>query len=280
MITVSPWSLMFKYHGILQNRDRAVSQWSRDGMFYCRLAKRLFAPKMISALTCPIRKQAWVLDNECFDYRPCRTSGGLATRGGEWFSRCESSLFGELYLRCPQDAELPAIIHVDIRASWFPARCAVNWLDGGTTYQKLPHRAPEGEASIWETLRYDETVFTDQHRRDFPEAFVEYTAPPRPDTATSSVVTDPPKRETKSLRLVKLRRRKSYPSQKRWGKRKLLSRKKKWNLANQRMNGGHGAGMQMTGINPATGPNPHATVDSRALSLRHRLKTRTQWPSL
>ena len=60
---------MFKYRGILQNRDRAVSRGSRDGVFYCRSAMRPFAPKMILALMCPIRRQAWVLDNECFDYR-------------------------------------------------------------------------------------------------------------------------------------------------------------------------------------------------------------------
>ena len=106
------------------------------------------------------------------------------------------SLFGELYLHCPQDAELPGISHVNIRVSWYPAHGTVHWLDGGATYRKLPHRAPEAEPSICRSLRYDATVFTDQHRRDFPEAFVEYPAPPRPDDATSPVVTGPSKNDT------------------------------------------------------------------------------------
>ena len=38
---------MFKYHGILENRDRKASRSSRDRIFYASLAMRPFAPKMI-----------------------------------------------------------------------------------------------------------------------------------------------------------------------------------------------------------------------------------------
>ena len=80
---------------------------------------RPFNPKMVAAMSCPRREIAWVLNNHSFDYRPANNSGALDTREGKWYSRCETSLAGDLHLRCPRDAEIPGTIRAHERASWF-----------------------------------------------------------------------------------------------------------------------------------------------------------------
>ena len=157
-----------------------------------KLVMRPFSPTIVAALSCPRAKQAWVLSNDCFDYRSASNSEALNTRDGQWFSRCETSFTGDLALRSPQDVELPDMLRVNMRASWYPAHCTITWLDGGATFRKLPHRAPEGEPSRWETITYDDTVFTTAHRLLYPEAFFIVPAPTRPSpTETSPPVTEP-----------------------------------------------------------------------------------------
>ena len=73
---------------------------------------------MVAALTCPIRKQEWALNNDCFGYRSSRHIGALNPRDGEWYSRCDSALLGDLFLHCRQGSDLPDSIHARIRASW------------------------------------------------------------------------------------------------------------------------------------------------------------------
>ena len=124
---------MFGYRGTPDNRDRSVAQALPGGMYYVRLAMRPFCPKMVAALSRPVRKEEWLLNNDCFDYRSARHIGALATRDGEWYSRCETALFGDFRPHCPQGAEFPNPIHAHMRVSWYPAHCAVTWLDGGDT---------------------------------------------------------------------------------------------------------------------------------------------------
>ena len=157
-----------------------------------KLVTRPYAPTIVVALSCPRTKQAWALSNDCFDYRSAANSGALETRDGQWYSRCETSFTGDLSLRCPLDADLPPLLHVNMRVSWYPAHCAITWLDGGQTFQKLSHRAPEGEPSRWELIAYNDDVFTVDHRNLYPEAFVIVPVPVRPPIPeTSQTVTEP-----------------------------------------------------------------------------------------
>ena len=175
---------MYKFAGLLENTSRGADLEGLDGIFYTRLSARLFAPFFSVTVFQPNRRQAWRLRTEPFDYRNAQHSGALVPRDGEWYTRSAVSLEGDMELVCPtSDTDLPSLISVRAKLSWWPAHATFTWLDGGSGFQKLSARPPEECKSEWISVAYDDTVFTDEDRKRFPRAFLTQPipAPPRPD---------------------------------------------------------------------------------------------------
>ena len=150
-----------------------------------RVCARMFSPFCSVAVSCPIRRTAWRLKSENFDYRAAAIYGALGNPNGDWFSRCDERIRGELdLLRPTPPSDLPNDITARIRVSWFPAHVTVIWQDGGA-YQKLPMRPPEGPPSCWYEAEYDHGVFTDEIHRAYPKSFQSQFSPPPPSSRKS-----------------------------------------------------------------------------------------------
>ena len=139
------------------------------GVYYLRIAARMFAPVTSITVTCQRRKTGWRLSFERYDYRAAQNSGALIPRDGEWMARCAEQRAGALEILSPHDTNLPADINVEGLISWRPAHFSATWLDGGDCYQKLSLRAREGSCE-WSDIEYDETLFPAQIRQDPPRS--------------------------------------------------------------------------------------------------------------
>ena len=171
-----PQPPLYKYAGLMENSHRDYDPEALDGIFFVKLSARMFSPKFSCTVYSPSRRGAWRLQTEPFDYRAAQHSGALVPRGGEWYSRSWTNLFGDLALICPvpPDTDLPNPISCHARLSWWPAHATFTWLDGGHGFQKISARPEEDTASEWISVPYDDTVFTAEMRNRYPGAF---TAP-------------------------------------------------------------------------------------------------------
>ena len=187
---------LYKFSGLVTNQSPVTDLEGPNGIWYMRLSTRMFAPFLCVTVYQPHRRAAWRLKTEPFDYRHAQHSGALIPTGGEWYSRSWVALEGDLELICPDgDPDMPRLISARIKISWWPAHVTLTWLDGGSGFQKLSARPQENDPSTWITVPYDDTVFTDQMRRDFPRAFLTQPepCPPRPSDTAPKTDTEPPK---------------------------------------------------------------------------------------
>ena len=204
-VTAFP-NTVYKFSGLVTNQNPVTDLEGPNGIYFLRLSTRMFAPFFSVTVFQPHRRQAWRLCTEPFDYRHAQHSGALIPSGGEWYSRSWVALEGDLDLVCPDgDPDLPRLISARVKISWWPAHVTLTWLDGGSGFQKLSARPVENDPSEWVSMLYDESVFTDRHRRDFPRAFLTQPepVPQRPkDTEPSKnppiTVTEEPKKKEDS----------------------------------------------------------------------------------
>ena len=173
---------------------------------FCGFRRGCSPPFFSVAVYQPHHRSAWRLRTEPLDYRHAQNSGALIPSGGEWYSRSWVAVEGGLELVCPDgDRDLPRLITARIKISWWPAHVALTWLDGGSGFQKLSARPVENDPSEWISMPYDESVFADQHRCDFPRAFMTLPepCPPRPSDTAPPInppitATEEPKKEENS----------------------------------------------------------------------------------
>ena len=177
---------VYKYGGVIESR--VIPDGSPGHMYYMRVSVRFFAASLSVTLYCPLRRTAWRMRTEVFDYRAAQTSGALQPRDGEWYSRCGESFWGDLERLCPRDdTSLPGNLDILTRVSWWPAHFTVTFISGDS-YHKISARPREGTCE-WFTTEFSDDVFDDAdiHRR-FPRMFdtVPVVAPPRPDSTANT----------------------------------------------------------------------------------------------
>ena len=165
----------------MENRSRCVTADMIDGLYYVRIAVRMFNPFLAITAQSPVRKQARRMVTEFFDYRAAQYSEALAPKGEEWTSRSDIQLEGDLRLLRPSPCdEMPDHIPVRARLSWWPAHVAFTWCNGNDVWQKLSARPPQGECE-WSSTEYSDELFTDTDRAVYPEAFTVAPCPAKPD---------------------------------------------------------------------------------------------------
>ena len=172
IVTVLPWCVHCRDGGIKLATDSPTCDEVGD-IYLFTASRRRYNAAALAIVSCPIRRECWILATPNFDYRAAQDKSALIPQSGQRYSSHYRELIGTIDVVTPADSgalEIPDSVEADIRLSWSPVRVSVCFLRNEVR-RKISFRPHRHRPAAWKEVEYRHSNFDANARMAFPRLF-------------------------------------------------------------------------------------------------------------